>query len=482
MKDEEFIARVRRHKPSSLLPLIARFASTRMEPKDWLREGQRGFGAPWALAEIARVSLAYSNEHRKDATPRDLAECNDAYNEVDDPELVEGYNGPITGFFLRMCEQLEYQLPVKHEMSRAVALFCHTQPKRPMRVLRDGWEEDLLGCDLGTFVAAGQMLHIAAKPNQGRFNPRWLDLPNFNFLREVTDPERLRSAWERNYVVDAADFQALNGRPRPSAWRRYEHNPLLGRPCVRGLDTDWLIPVPALVVRRLSPLGMYYAGVRRWGKAFADDLGDLVEQYVGSQLRLLSPGGVEAGFRYARDNRETVDFIVTLPEVVALVEVKSVRPTASVRAGDSDAATELRRMLRKGVEQLERADRLIREGHPAFEHIPTDRPRVGILVTLEDFHVLNSAFHRPLLQRESLDFPIGVASSGEIEQWVTVTDTTPGQVLLNARTPREEHPTAMGAGLSLKQQLYNRKHRRNPIIDEAWASGPWQQRGVDEGD
>ena len=446
-----------------------------MQRDEWLKDGQRGFGSPWALAEIARVSLAYGNEHRKDAAFADLVACNDAYNELDDPELVEGFNGPMAGFFLRMCEQLEYQLPVLHEMTRTIALFNHTTPNRPLRVVRPGWDTELLGADLVTFIAAGQMLHIAAKPNQGRFNPKWLDLPNFNFLPDVTDPALLRAAWDRSYVINASDFAAQNRRPHPSVWRRYGHNPLLSRPAVSGVHEDWLIPVPGLVVRRLSPLGLYYAGLEHCGKAFADDLGDLFEPYVGSHLRLLGPDAVEPGFRYGRDNHETVDFIVTLPEVVVLVEVKSVRPTAPVRAGNEEAPKELKRMLNKGVKQLERADRLIHEQHPAFDHIPQDRPRLGLLVTLEDFHVLNSAFHRPLLDRERPDLPIGVASAGEIEHWVTVQDKSPGQVALDARTEREEHPRPIGAGVALKQQLYGRKHRRNPIIDKAWSEGPWQQ-------
>lgn len=469
------------------MPLIAQFASTRMQPDDWMKAGQRGLGSPWALAEIARVSLAYGNEHRKDATFADLVACNEAYNELDDPEVVEGYNGPVAGFFLRLCEQLEYQLPVRHELTRAIALFKHTEPKRALRVVRDGWDTELLGADLVTFIAAGQMLHIAAKPNEGRFNPQWLNQPNFDFLRDVTEPDLLRAAWARSYVIDASEFAAQNARPRPSAWRRYGHNPLLSRPAVSGVHDDWLIPVPALVVRRLSPLGLYYAGVGKWGKAFADDLGDLFEPYIGSHLRLLGPDVVEPGFRYGRDNRETVDFIVTLPEVVVLVEVKSVRPTAAVRAGSDEASTELKRMLNKGVKQLERADRLIGEQHPAFAHIPGDRPRVGLIVTLEDFHVLNSAFHRPLLDRERPDFPIGVVSAGEIEHWVTLKDRSPGQVALGARTAREEHPWPMGAGVALKQQLYGRKHRRNPIVERAWSVGPWQQlaageHGADQGE
>ncbi len=322
------------------MPLIAHFASTHMDRADWMRDGQRGFGSPWALAEIARVSLAYGNEYRSEATLADLVACNDAYNELDDPEMVEGFNGDVAGLFLRLCEQLEYQLPVRHEMARAIAIFNHTPPKRPLQVIRDGWDTELLGADLVTFVAAGQLLHVAAKPNQGRFNPSWLDQTNFDFLRDVTDPELLRAAWSRSYLISTTEFAAQNGRPPPSAWRRYGHNPLLGRPAVSGVHDDWLIPVPALVVRRLSPLGLYYAGIGHWGKAFADDLGDLFEPYIGSHLRLLGPEVVEPGFSYGSDNRETVDFIVTLPELVVLVEVKSVRPTAPVRAGSEEAPTE----------------------------------------------------------------------------------------------------------------------------------------------
>ncbi|WP_459976141.1 hypothetical protein [Nocardioides pyridinolyticus] len=68
-----------------------------------------------------------------------------------------------------------------------------------------------------------------------------------------------------------------------------------------------------------------------------------------------------------------------------------------------------------------------------------------------------------------------MASAGEIEHWVTVNDMSPGRVILDARTQREEHPWPIAAGVALKQQLYGRKHRRNPIIEKAWSEGPWQQ-------
>lgn len=264
MKDEDFIARVRRHRPSALLPRIAEFASTRQESETWFRPGQRGIGTPWALAEIARVSIAYGNEHRRDANSPDVVACNLAYNDLDDPELVEGYQGPLAGFFLRMSEQLEYQLPALHEMSRSVSLLAHTTPTRLPKVIRPGWDRELFGTDLISFIAAGEMLHTATRPNSGRFNPKWLDQPNFEFVADYINPDHLRAGLD-NYVADAATIAASNGRPNPSPWRRLDFNPLLGRPAVRGLHDDLLIPVPALTIRRLSPLGIYYAGIEKWG-------------------------------------------------------------------------------------------------------------------------------------------------------------------------------------------------------------------------
>ncbi len=80
-----------------------------------------------------------------------------------------------------------------------------------------------------------------------------------------------------------------------------------------GVYDDWLIPVPALVVRRLRPHGLYYAEIGHGGKAFADDLGDLFGPYIGSPLRPLGSDVVELGFSDGSDNSETVDFIVTCP-------------------------------------------------------------------------------------------------------------------------------------------------------------------------
>jgi hypothetical protein len=54
---------------------------------------------------------------------------------------------------------------------------------------------------------------------------------------------------------------------------------------VSGIGQDLLVPVPAQLFRKVSPLGLYYARAAQWGNVYTEDVGDLFEQYVGRQLR-----------------------------------------------------------------------------------------------------------------------------------------------------------------------------------------------------
>ena len=153
--DSEFVARVRAHRPSSLLPKVAAASASHMEPESWFRRPLIGFFTPWALAEITRVSLAYGDEHRSEATDNDVIACNAAYNALSDDELATGAPGSLAHFLLRMSsEQLEYQRSPLNEMSRTAALFQHTTMQREPKVLKPGWQRELFGASLADFVGA----------------------------------------------------------------------------------------------------------------------------------------------------------------------------------------------------------------------------------------------------------------------------------------------------------------------------------------
>ena len=74
VSDYEYRQRVRRYKPSCLVPLIAAAAARYWQQQDWLNSPYRKY-TPWALADAARVSLALGNEYRSDATDQDLLQA-----------------------------------------------------------------------------------------------------------------------------------------------------------------------------------------------------------------------------------------------------------------------------------------------------------------------------------------------------------------------------------------------------------------------
>ena len=75
MSDHEYVQRVRRHPPSTLLPLIAATSRSLPQPREMRGHPQASTHGPWALADVACVSLTRGNQHRGNpATAADLDE------------------------------------------------------------------------------------------------------------------------------------------------------------------------------------------------------------------------------------------------------------------------------------------------------------------------------------------------------------------------------------------------------------------------
>ncbi len=165
-----------------------------------------------------------------------------------------------------------------------------------------------------------------------------------------------------------------------------------------GLGPDLLMPVPDFVMWKPTPSGLYFTGLRRWGEAFTRDLGKLFQAYVGRHLALISSATLypEIEYKEGRNRNKSIDWILVFPELVLLVEVKVGRPKQAVQSGAEGAAEALRAAFDKAFNQLDTTYELIQAQRPEFGHIPADRPILGIVVTLEDFHVVNSPLHQPL--------------------------------------------------------------------------------------
>lgn len=467
MLDAEYVQRVRRHAPSQLVPLVARLGSTFTPGQTIVTIGDR-LVTPWALADIARVSLVHGREHRgAPAGLADVLECVGWYNDLDDPDLFAHRPGAVTNLFLRMAgEQLAYNLPPQATISRSVAMLEQTVPSRTPRIMRTGWAQELLGGSLADFVGTGFLLQTACGPNVGLFDLSWVEDQNPIGLDEYMDLATVRRILRTQFTSTVREFKLKNAEHHhPGPYRRFSHNPILNTPAISGVVDKLLIPVAPVITRKVSPQGIYYAGVAKWGNSFAEDMGDLFEQYVGRQLKLVPDARVYAEITYGPQRKKTIDWFVVLDNAVLLIEAKSVRPTDPVRMADTRSSEELSRMLGKAFEQINKTSQLMDEGQAELAIIPSSLPRIGLVITMEDFHVANSAFVRNLYRTDE-GIPAFVASIAELEWAVTLQRPLDSFLLDLVNDPESQ-------GRSIRSKYGSEEAQPNSVIEEAWQTHPF---------
>ena len=253
--------------------------------------------------------------------------------------------------------------------------------------------------------------------------------------------------------------------------RRYTDNPLRGRPLLTGYGNGYLCPVPQLLPAKVGPWGIYFSGHRHFGKNFPGDLGHVFEQYIGRQLELIKNANVLPEIIYLENRSEasSTDWIVIFDGLVLLVEVKSAIPTEPVRLGTTNAATEIVGKVEKAYKQIEKTANNIRSRHPDFRHVPADRPILGLVVTLEPFHLGNDPNLRKLLP--STQTRISLVDAGEVERLVTLNDISVDKILLQRDADAER------SQWSLADFLRGHSNDRNPVLDKAWEATPWASIG-----
>jgi hypothetical protein len=464
IRDDEYVARVLRHKPSALLPLVAQTGAQYRD--SWMDSPYRKY-TPWALADIARVSLVSGNEFRADATQDDLLQCAAAYVQVNDPELSAGNPDWLTTFLLRItAEQLPHQSNPHNELGRSAALFVQTQPVKAPKVIRPGWDNELFGCDLSQYVGIGFLVHAVAVHNAGRFSTHWFDLPELDPITAVIPADVIRDVVDRHFVASMQWYKRFRPPRKSDGYRRFTFNPLLARPVVSGVVDEQIVPVVGQVFRKVSPIGIYYAGAEHWGNSFTEDVGDLFEQYIGRQLQQIPDGTVYPEIVYDRDGaKRSVDWIVVCADIVLLIEVKSAPPTEAVRLGTPAAMDDLKKKLGRAYEQLNNTDDLIAKAHPDFAHIPDNLPRRGLIVTLESFAIANA---KPITDLHiKPNIPTSVCSSLDIELLVTLQGQSVGEFF------DEFMADPAMAGANLYAGLMKKDIARNDVLDQAWTLFDW---------
>lgn len=166
---------------------------------------------PWALAEIAPVSVLRGTEfNRAPATTVDLNDCANAFLNLDDRDLRRHTPGEVGDFLLRVgSQQLTWQQQTFHDISRAAAVFQHAaDPKRPPKVITGDWPKQLFGCSLVEYLNLAFLLHVGALRNQAIFDPAWIDTSQFEDIRKSISGKLMREVYQSQFVADQERLRA----------------------------------------------------------------------------------------------------------------------------------------------------------------------------------------------------------------------------------------------------------------------------------
>ena len=170
---EDFQQRVRQYRPSDLLPAIGATSIEFFESETWQKDRVR---LPWALAEIAKTSIASGNEYRSaKVEARDVFQLCSEYNALDDPlrQRAAGLSGTPAAFMVRMQYlQFPYQDSPFEEVARITALFEDVD-SLDTKIVSSAFLSHAIGCTLHDYVNAGIAICSVAQNRGGHFDPTW---------------------------------------------------------------------------------------------------------------------------------------------------------------------------------------------------------------------------------------------------------------------------------------------------------------------
>jgi predicted outer membrane lipoprotein len=470
---QEFCNFVRRFNQEQLLTTIARIALAL--PDNVSKPGYANT-PPWALAAIVKASVLHGNPYRHtQVRPRDILVACQMYNDIATEELGHPELASAFAILTRLAyEQFQYQESAFPEMTRPLVFFDDYSGRKRLEVISKASLTELIGAPLTTALGIALMLHASTEANGGFFNPTWIDQTNFVRVLEVLPRHEVLAVIDSIFANSFDDFkrqdaEAARRAPLPYL-DRYQFNPLTARPLLRLADGRLLAPVPHTIMRKLAPLELYYAGLQKWDQAFTRDMGELLEDYLGRQFAALPHAAVhpEVTYRQRRSDVKSVDWIVVLADLVVLVEAKATRAPAGARAAGETARDAYVRVLGEAFGQINRTYKAVQGGVPEFDHIPKDRPVMGMVGTLDPWYIANSLARSFL---PATDLPTMVASVRDIEHLVAVGQRRPVSGALAEIIQDGDERQTWELGVALRD--FYQPGDRNPLLQRAWERLPF---------
>lgn len=462
----EFRQATRRHAPSALIPYIAAVAAT--HAYETMKQWQKGLH-PWVFAAIARDCMLYSDEFRdKPVGEVALHRMHNLFTNAYDRD-----SGPTSDLLSMMLgyayEQTWYQRSDKHELARSYLLYTQTQVESRYEFPnKDDWEE-YLKIPLKDAMKASFALFALACSHMGSFDPTYPGSKRYVELEPHVPAIHLRTTLDLlTTTIPQAKERSRDVIELPPSLHRFAFNPLIERPFV---DLDGGLrysPQPKFILRSMAAENLYYRGIKHWGTRFGQSFGARVEAYTGLQLRHTGQHHVIPEFQWHKPRvgvMRSSDWFLDTPDALILIECKSARMTLEAKAGTGSAEELLERYVGRAYQQLSaNADEIIAQ-NPAFDHIPANKPLIGLVVTAEPMFGANAESMRKRFGSESI--AVLTASLEEVEMISSLTPKLVGETLLKiVDNPRLNSGGLKEAFLSLLGDTVNVPNR---LIQETFA-------------
>jgi hypothetical protein len=363
-------------------------------------------------------------------------------------------------------EQMWAQLSPMEEIGRSLVLFEDYAAAAGLPSKKQ-WRAEV-GGSVGDLVNVGLAAYVGASKNGGVVLIERMSDPDLSpAYGNLTSTEAV-AMLDSVYCATVGHASKWARQEERTPYEKWSPSPLLDTPIITLGDGTRIVPWGKMLLSKFSPNGLFYEGIRRFGPRFAEALGRAFEAYVGDNLHLLTSAECVIPERvYGRPERKTCDWIVVLKECVLLVEVKATRPNVQLRLGTPAGYDDLARKVGKAASQIEVTGALISERHPVVQDVPADRPRVGLVVTLEPFFFVDPWLYQDVLGGQSV--PTVVAYSHELEG---VLPTIAGQADAGRRILTALRPDTKGDTVfhnpTFNEAASGLDGVTNPILRSAW--------------
>lgn len=499
MSYRKFSQHVRKFEPDRVLEKIAQ-VSSELERGRWgkgavriaVRDPNAGpFRAP-GLAIIARVAIVDGANRRKRRpagaiTESEMLELYLHSRSLDHPDLPEvvALEGPAfmrgmvltdvdlkSPSFRRMMARNDYQqglfgYSTFANITRTLGLLVDHHPDVRGLPTQQQWES-ALGASLPVYAAVVFRIAIMANVDDGWLTAEAIETAARGGAFPGIDTDTVREIIRTQLSADVRTLREVGKRLEIVDAQAWSFNPLMDTPLV-SYGEKYLVPIHDYLIQKMTPLGLYFTGLKYFGDDFPRALGDSFEKYVGQLLGLIESAGAmvyPAITHGAKQKKETVDYIVVFDELVLLVEVKGLRANALAKAGVDVGLQQLVDKVQGARNQIDNTAQLLAHQIPELAHIPADREIRGLVVTLEPAHHIDTYIYQDMFETNTIESATVSANELEDISAALAEQTAVGSRILKALTFNDSTPPALGRAVEGLEPA------SNPVLDKLW--NRWQ--------